>query len=214
MNKTLFRMAALLVALAVVLAAGRLWAESKEKKTAPRTRVGLVNLTYVIKNYDKYKHFQEEIKGTVEPFQKRDAKLRAQLDKLRKQAEKAKKDESTIVRTKYEDLEEKAKKIQREIEDNTAKAKKNLGKRSDDEMKLLFKDVEEAVKRYAASHDLDLVMHFNEAVSAEEYFSAPNIARKLNTGALMPMYTVPGIDISKDLVKIMNQRMRNERDDE
>jgi Skp family chaperone for outer membrane proteins len=209
-KKTLFRTAGLFVALAVVFAAGRLWAGSKEKKKPPRTRIGLVNLTYVIKNYDKYKRFQEEIKAKREPFQKRDAKLRAQLEKLRGQAEAVKKAESAILPAKAEDLEEKAKKIQRELEDNFARAKKNLDKRSDEEMKLLFKDVHNAVQRYAKAHDLDLVMHYNDPTTPEEYASAQNIARKLNTGALMPLYVTPELDVTKEIVKILNERMHKD----
>src|SRR5581483_8728783 len=76
-------MGSVVVASVVVIGASRLWAESKEKKPASRTRIGLVNLTYVIKNYDKYKEFQLEVKKFVEPFQERDAELRSQLEELR-----------------------------------------------------------------------------------------------------------------------------------
>ncbi len=191
--KTAFRLGSFVVALAVVIGAGHLWAESKEKKAPPRTRIGLLNITYVIKNYDKYKQFQEEIKEVVAPFQKRDAELRAQLEKLRTEAEK-----SSILQTKGEgsgknsrkdELEEKAKKIQRRLEDNSQKAKKSLGKRSDDEMKLLFLDVYEAVQHYAVAHDLDLVMHYNDAVTKEDFLGAPTIAQAEYRRAYAPLHS-------------------------
>jgi Skp family chaperone for outer membrane proteins len=197
-------MSSLILAAVILIGAGRLWAENKDKKTTPPTRIALLNLTYVVKNYDKYKHFQDEIKHVMAGYQKQDEKLRAQLEKLRVQAEKNK-DNSPIVPAKAEDLEEKAKKLQRELEDNQAKAKKVMGKRSDEEMKLLYHDVEQAAKRYAASHDIDLVLHYNDAVAPEDYMSTQNIARKLNTGALMPLYWTKNTDISKELVEILNQ---------
>jgi Skp family chaperone for outer membrane proteins len=196
---------------AALLGAGRLGAEDEDNKhAAPRTRIGLVNLTYVIKNYQKYKDFQEEIKDIVEPFQRKDAQLRKKMDKLRAEAGKlglepnldGKKREGTA--KKKEALESKAKQLQREMEDNQAQAKLKLGERSDQEMKILFGDVEEAVKRYAASHDLDAVLHFNDATTREDYYSVQNIARKLNSGGLMPLTSVPGIDISKDIADLLN----------
>jgi Skp family chaperone for outer membrane proteins len=172
---------------------------------APRTRIALLNLTFVIKNYQKYKNFQDEIKGVVEPFQKTDANLRAELDSLRKQAEaSASKGEPPQTR---ELLERKAKDVQRRMEDNTAEAKLKLGARSDEEMKILFTDVYQAAHGYAASHDFELVLHYNDAVSGEDYLSAQNIARKLNSGALMPLITTPSLDISKDIVALLNSNM-------
>jgi len=200
-------MGSVVVALAVVIGAGRLWAENKEQKPAkaaktemPRTRIAIVNLTFVIKNYDKYKTFQEDLKKAVEPFQERERKLRAKADKL-----KQRKQSSTILPANAEDIDGALKTVQREKEDNDEKAKKAIGKKSDKEMKILFLDVEEAAKRYAIAHDFDLVLHYNDATTKEDCESVQNIARKLNTGALMPMYAAPGMDISSALVKLLNQ---------
>lgn len=204
-------MGGVVVALAAVVGASRLWAESKEKKPAPRTRIGILNLTYVIKNYDKYKEFQEEIKKYVEPYQKRDAELRQQLKELRSQAEKSSlipaKGEDRDEKEKKEELDEKAKKIQRKIEENSEKIKKKLAQKSDEEMKIVYLDVANAAQKYARAHDLDLVLHYNDAITEQDFFSAPNIARKLNTGALMPVYSIRSIDISEDVVAILNKKM-------
>ena len=83
-------------------------------------------------------------------------------------------------------------------------AKMKLGKRSDDEMKILFMDVYDAAQRYAASHDFELVLHYNDAVTEADFLSAQNIARKLNTGALMPLYYQRSMDISMDVVRMLN----------
>lgn len=200
------------VALAAVVGASRLWAESKEKKPAPRTRIALVNLAYVINNYDRFKQFKLEMAKVVEPFQKRHTELESKLEELRKQAA----DPSLVptagedrdAKAKKEELEAKAKKIQRELEDNKERIQKRLGERNDSEMKIIYKDVMEATQSYATSHDLDLVLHYNDAITQEDFLSAKNIARKLNTGALMPMYSKEEMDISQDLVTLLNQKMR------
>jgi Skp family chaperone for outer membrane proteins len=199
----MFWAGSVVVALAAVVGAGRLWAEGKDQKPAKpaalRTRIGLINLTYVMKNYKKYAKFQEEIKEIVKPFQERDAKLREQAEKLAKEAR-----DSTVVQAKAEDREEKLKKIKHQIEANNDKAKKAVGKKSDTVMQTLYIDVMEAAQRYAAVHDLDLVLHYNDATTKEDYLSAPNIARKLQTGALMPVYTAQGMDITKEVAELLN----------
>lgn len=172
-------------------------AQNTAKPSTPaRTRIALLNLTYVIKNYEKYKHFQQEIKGIVEPFHTKDQNLRHQLEELRKNAEKQP--------DQRMELQRKAKEIQNKIEDNSMEAKIKLGKRSDDEMKILFLDVYQAVQGYARSHDFELVLHYNDAVTKDDFLSAQNIARKLNTGALMPLYMMDSMDISQDVVRLLN----------
>ncbi len=94
--------------------------------------------------------------------------------------------------------------LKRKIEDNNTEAKLVLGKKSDDQMKILYMDVLEAAQRYAISHEFDMVLHYNDAVTKEDYFSAMNIARKVQTGALMPLYAAPGMDISTEVVHMLN----------
>lgn len=219
----------LVVVLAAAIGAGRLSAEGKNDKpkseAQPRTRIALLNLTYVIKNYDKYNQFQVEIKKMIEPFKSRDQELREELEELGVQAEKMKEPLSPIVPAKAEqiegtlppksasklpeDVEKRVKVLRREIEDNSAEAKQVLGKRSDREMQVLFQDVAEAARRYARANDIELVLHYNDAVTKADYDSAQNIGRKLNTGSLCPLYSVPGMDISKELVKQLNEEFRN-----
>lgn len=207
--KTVYRLGSLIVAAAVIFGAGRLWAENQKKKPPLRTRIGLVNLTYVIKNYDKYKQFQEEVKEIAEPFQKRDQKLHAQFDKLKEKLQQSKAD-SSLVPAQADDLEEKLTMLKRDLEDNQAKAKKKLGKRSDDKMKIIFMDVTEMAQRCAQEHDLDLVMHYNDAVTEADYLSTKNIARKLNTGALMPLYWKPHMDLSMEVKNLLNRKKRKD----
>jgi Skp family chaperone for outer membrane proteins len=213
MKKNLLWMAGLLMTAAAIIGASQLLAESKDKKkpAPPRTRIVFINLTYVVKNCDKYQQFLVEIKEIVEPSQKRDAELRAQLEELRKQAEEpslvpVKGEEGDKAASKKE-LEKQAKKIQQELKDNAAKIKKELAKRSDEEMKSLHADIEEAAQRYARSHDLDLVPYYNDAVTQEDMVSPQNITRKFNTGGFMPLYWNPSMDVSQDIVAILNRKM-------
>jgi Skp family chaperone for outer membrane proteins len=189
----------LIVVAAALVGAGRLWAEGKERK-GPRTRVALVNLSQVIKNYEKYKNFQAEVQAATRPFQEREKKLRSQAEKLAKGMR-----DTPVVPAKAEDTQEKLRKIQRELEDNQLKAKKAIARKNDEAIVTIYKEITEAAKRYAAVHDFDVVMHYNDAVTEEELNNPINIARKLQSGPLMPLYAAPGIDISKELLDVLNQ---------
>jgi Skp family chaperone for outer membrane proteins len=170
----------------------------------PQTRIALLNLTYVIKNYKKYQNFNEEIKGLVEPFQKTDVALRQELESLGKQAETLTGPGQSSAR---ENLERKARELKRRMEDNQAEFKLKMGARSDDEMKILFTDVYQAAQGYANAHGFELVLHYNDATTEADWLSAQNIGRKLNTGALMPLIVTGKLDISKDILNLLNANM-------
>jgi Skp family chaperone for outer membrane proteins len=166
-----------------------------------RTRIALLNLTYVIKNYEKFKQFEAEMKTIIEPFQKKDADLRQQLQSLQKKAAELPHQGSAEQR---DALEKQAKDIQRQLEDNATEIKLRVGKRSEDEMRTLFMDIYDAAQKYAASHDFELVLHYNDAVTRDDFLSPRNIERKLNTGALMPLYWNKDMDISMDVARLLN----------
>jgi Skp family chaperone for outer membrane proteins len=173
--------------------------EDRAGQPSPRTRVALVNLSYVVKNYEKFKDFQQEIKEAAEPYQKRDVDLKARAESLAKQLQ-----DPNVAAEKKPEIEKKLRQTQRKIEDNGAEAKQTLTKRSEEHTKTLYVDVEKAAKRHAAAHDLELVLHYNE-VTEEELYSPANIARKLQAGALMPLYMAPGVDVSKQLLEALNR---------
>jgi Skp family chaperone for outer membrane proteins len=169
------------------------------------TRIAIMNLTYVINKYVKYQHFKEEMKVAIEPFQKKHESLQQQLQELQKQAAALPRGQSD----QGAEMERKAREIQHQMEDNKTEIQLQLGKRNDEEMKIIYRDIYGAVQGYATSHGLDLVLHYNDAITQEDFMSAQNIARKLNTGALMPLFypNSSNLDISQDIVKLLNDSM-------
>jgi len=206
--RTMIWAGTVVVALAVLIGAGRLGAEGKDKKPAKPadagTRIGLLNLTYVIKNYDKYKQFQEDIKKAFAPFEETQKELRKEAEDLSKQVT------PTTPAEEKAEIESKLKDLQRKAEDSQAEAKRVLGKQSDEHMKIIYADIAEVARRYALGHNLDLVLHYNDATTREDFNSAMKVARKIQTGALMPIYAAPGMDISVELAKILNENAKKD----
>jgi Skp family chaperone for outer membrane proteins len=81
-----------------------------------------------------------------------------------------------------------------------------LGKKTEEDMKTLYKDVTEVTREVANARGFDLVLQYNDATTLEDFMSSQNIARKLQTGALMPLSAVDGMDISEEIVTLLNKK--------
>jgi Skp family chaperone for outer membrane proteins len=167
------------------------------------TRVAVFNLTAVIKSYTKFKTFQAELKAAVDPFQARDTAWKKEGERLAKEAQSP----DTTPQRK-EELEEQLKDLQRRIEDNKARASKALQKRQGEQLAELYSDVERAARRLAKDRGYDLILHYNDATDDADRRSEANVTRKMQAGALIPIFAGPGVDISEDVAAALNDRAR------
>jgi Skp family chaperone for outer membrane proteins len=186
----------------------RLWAQAPAAAQAPaQTRVALVNLVQVIKNYHKYKTFEDEQKRLAKPYEDRNKELQDNLTEWEKVLKNP-----TAPAAQKEQAEKEIKVRKRQIEDNVAEFKKALGKRSDDQLVQLYREVEDATSRYASSNGFHVVLQFNEPPTPAERYSPMNIQRKLQataaTGCCIPVYMAPGLDITDGVVANLNAGQR------
>jgi Skp family chaperone for outer membrane proteins len=195
--------AAGVVALGVAICVGGLWAQPSTPRSAPaaepKTKVALFNLTYVIKNYEKFKAFQEDLKASVAPFQLKDTTLKTEGQKLTTELQ-----QPTTKEDRREQIEKRLTELKRLIDDNKGDANKTLVKKQEQQLTILYQEVRAVVEKVAMSRGFEMVLHFNDATTQQEYWSAPNIQRKMQAGALMPMYWVESLNISVDIVTTLN----------
>jgi Skp family chaperone for outer membrane proteins len=165
---------------------------------APRsTRVAMLNLAYVIKNYQKYVAFQNEMKGAVKQFEEKINAKKAMLEQMSKEAQTAQPE-------RKDQLLKQATSLQRELEDLNNDAKNYLGKKGDEQMVILYREVQDASQRYALAQGIDLVLHYTDATTPQEASNPMTIARKLQSSGCMPLYWTQGVDISYDVVMALN----------
>jgi Skp family chaperone for outer membrane proteins len=191
--------------LGMVLVVGRSWSAAKPAPPRPQSRIAVINLTYVIKKYDKFLTFQAELKEATVPFQTTDTRLKEELEALRKEGA------ATTDAERREEIEQKGKEIQRQIEDNKATAQKALKKKQEEQLRILYMDVKTEAEKVAVARGFEMVLHFNDEMTSKDSWSAQCIVRKMQTGALMPMYAAPGIDISKEVVTLLNEAHRRRK---
>jgi Skp family chaperone for outer membrane proteins len=130
--RDLLRVGGVLLILGALTLAGHSRSDSGAAAPRPHTRIAILNLSSVAKNYDKVKTFQEELKKTVEPYQAKDKAMKAEADELRKAVEA-----EDITAEKREEVADRLKKLQQAIQDNKSKAEKVIVKRQEEQVKIL-----------------------------------------------------------------------------
>lgn len=177
-------------------------AQADNKPIEPRTRVALFNLNLVIKEYHRYQEFQKSMKKEGEMHQKaiadRTNRIKKITDDIAIELDDAKKQE----------LQKQALKIRREVEDITAQARRDLARKGSEAMVVIYKDVRKAARVHAKAHRFDLVLHYEEATTDAEMDTAKNIMRKMNAGGAVPLFFRQELDISKPVIKALNENYR------
>jgi Skp family chaperone for outer membrane proteins len=181
------------------------WAQAPAApvQAPPQTRVALVNTIQVIKSYHKYKTFEDEQRRLAKPFEDKNKAYQDNLKEWQKVLENpASKPEDR------ESAEKQTRERKRQIEDNANEFKRVLSKRSDEQLVQLYREVEDAIKRYAASNGFHVVLQFDERTNPAEIYTPPNIQRKVQgsaaTGCCVPVYIAPGLDITGGVTTLLN----------
>jgi Skp family chaperone for outer membrane proteins len=198
-------------AAAALVYVGTLWAEQPaapaapaHAATAPRTKIALLNLTYVISYYEKYKAYKDSMKTQAQPYEDRIKKDQAEYELLNKEMAGP----TPPTEARRQEIETKMKADKRDVQDANDEAKAKLAKEASDQMVVLYKEVQAAAMNYAVAHDFDLVFQYNEPLDPKDYYSPGNIARKMEAGALIPLHYSPGMEISQDVLGMLNAKYR------
>jgi Skp family chaperone for outer membrane proteins len=197
-KRTVF-IAAGMMALAVAIYVGKLWAQTTgHPAPAPQSKVALVNLSYVIKNYEKWKAFQAEAKGSLAKYEANDAQWKAEGEKLAKELQ-----QPTTTPDRRDQIESTLRDLKRKLDDNKAEATKLVNKKQEQQIVVLYSDIRTVVARVAQSRGYEMVFHFHDATTTQEFWGAQNIARKMQA-PFMPMYYHDALDVSADVVTTLN----------
>ena len=195
-------------AAAALVYVGTLWAQQpagspavpSRPAAAPRTKIALLNLTYVISYYEKYKSYKDDMKKQAGPYEDRIKKDQAEAEMLGKEMGAA----TPPTEARRQEIDTRIKAIKRDMQDANDEAKAKLAKEASDQMVLLYKEVQQAAAHYAAAHDFDMVLQYNEPLDPKDYYSPANIERKMGAGALIPLYYTANMEISQDVLAMLN----------
>jgi Skp family chaperone for outer membrane proteins len=197
---------------AAIFVGSYLWAQQRNPAppagTAPaaaplRTPVRIVNLTHVVKKYNRWLNFQQEYKNKYKvEYEEKINKLKAQMDGYA-----AKLQNPQTPAAEKDAAEKEARKINSQMRDIGEDAKQTLGKMEADMIVTIYKEVEREVQHFARASSIELVLHYNDATEESELSSPANITRKISYGGCVPLFAAPGMDISEQIVAQLNARV-------
>jgi Skp family chaperone for outer membrane proteins len=189
------------------VAALSLWSRVAPPPAAAKsTRVGVFNLSHVVKNYAKFKDCQDEMKKRVGRFQEIDARKKKSGEKIAEELQRP-----DLTADRRAELGKKLIKLQREIEDNKAEAQATITKEQERQLKTLYAEIGAVARRLARERGLDLVMHHNDVSTETERTTPANISRKMQAGAFIPIYIEPDIDLTESILEDLHEGMKRER---
>lgn len=208
MNRKLAVVVGLAVLGGALYLGGRLTAQQQYPAGTVQTmppavsKIAVVNLGQVIKNYSKFKNFMTD-------FQAKDLAARKQLEAVQTEAVKLKAEQAKpeTSATRQQEIEKRMRDIQRQVQDFSEETGARLGKEQFDMLVAVYKEIDEAVKVYAQAKNLEMVLHYNDAVGQDLYL--PEVfRRRLQNNACLPMYTHPSLDISNQITEMLNRRVQ------
>lgn len=184
------------------------------KKDAPfqpgTVRVAVVNVGYVFNNWKKAQAFKSELEDAARPY---NAKAKALQDDIARWEAVIK--SGNVEEGGKDDYEKKITRSKRELEDLAAGMRKDLGKKSENNLVALWKEAQTAVSDHADRNGIELVFGFGDPLDKSLMDLFPNVNRKMNAmdgGAAVPMFVKGRADISVAVTEMLNKRFRGEKE--
>ena len=164
-------------------------------------KVAVVNIGKVFQQYTKAQTFKKEMEETLKPYKDAAKAIQAHIVKLTEDG-KAEKEQQ-----RREAYDKAITENRRKLEDMDRDVRKLVGKKQEEQLQVLWRDVNNIVKGYANSQGIQVVMGYGDPTEALELEGIPNIGRKMNAldmGASVCLFAAQGTDISDGVVATLN----------
>src|SRR5262249_8595984 len=146
----------------------------------------------------KFETYLEENKATVKTANEQLMNLKKKGEDLQKKIQ-----DSMTNDTEKEKAKADLKQVEREFQDKNESLRATMAKKEGTQLTILYKDIEYAALTYARARNIDLVLHYNEALTDTDKYNPMNITRKMET--LTPAYFHPQMDITQVLLDMLNK---------
>jgi RNA polymerase sigma factor (sigma-70 family) len=165
-----------------------------------QTRIGLINITRVLKGSKKLQALQAALRTRTQQIQQKLEVLQTEVKKYQAEC-----DDPATPAGRRDQSSSQVRQLQRAMEDEAASAKKVLDRMNGDAVTTTYREVEETANRIATAKGLELVLFYTDVVSEADYYNPTTLQRKLSQpGALVPMIVAPGMDITDSVIEALN----------
>ncbi len=160
------------------------------------TRIGLIDLDYVLKNYTKFNRLAEELTAQAKQKEAEIQRMQQELRSLIKQ-QQAQKPDSPL----FAQYQEQATKKRAELEATIANAQREFARRQASLYHTTYREVEAAVARYAQSIGLTMVIQTRRPGKV-----APTDPQAVFREIARPVvYSHPALDITDEVLALLNR---------
>jgi len=167
----------------------------------PQTRIGLINMTQVLKASKKFQAVEAALRTQTQQVQQELEALRTQQRELKNLGDESRADDRERERNAR-----RIRQLQAEIEDKSTNAKRLVADRSGDASVQMYREIEDVANRIAKRDGIELVLIYTDAITEADFYRPSNVQRKLTQpGVLMPMIVARGMDITDTVVAALNR---------
>jgi Skp family chaperone for outer membrane proteins len=163
-----------------------------------RTRVALVNMHVVLKQYSKYNAYKT---AALAKEKEVTDQLQAKQTRLEKLAQEVR-DKNTTEQRKTA-IEAEARTVKFEMDNIRTEGQKTLVKFSEDELSKIYREVYQVVSQYAVNNGIDIVIRYME--DWEDYNAPAKIVGRMQI-PIWPMYYDRSLEITGPIVDLVNKQ--------
>jgi Skp family chaperone for outer membrane proteins len=167
------------------------------------SRIAVVNIGLVFNKYKRAVTFKTELEETLKPYKEKGKKLTDEISAWHKAMQDPKFDGKE--RERYEAA---IRHNKRQLEDMQLEIQKLVGKRQEDNLVTLWKEVKMGIEAIAKGQGTQLVLGYGDPMEKEMLDLFPNINRKMqamDVGGSVPLYIHSSVDISEWVADTLNK---------
>jgi len=172
---------------------------------AARVRIAHVNISHIFQKYERAQRFRKELEDAFAPFQKKQKALNDEIKNWQSILEKG-----DFTNVAEEDLQNLVQRNKRELEDIAIELQRLLGRKQEDNLVTLWREVQIGNEKVGSY--FDLVLGNGASLDKNVIDSFPNISRKMqaiDSGAAVLLFTPAWSDLSGPVTETLNRWVRD-----
>lgn len=166
------------------------------------TRVAVVNIGHVFNKYSRAAQFKAELEETIKPFKEKAKVLTDQMKSWHEEMQRPNFDPK-----KKEQYDAGILNNKRQLEDMQRDIQKLIGKKQEDNLVTLWKEVNTGIDAVAKAYGFQIVLGYGDPMEKEQLNLFPNINRKMQAmdlGSTIPLYVHGSVDLSQVITDTLN----------
>lgn len=167
------------------------------------TKVAVVNIGLVFNKYKRAIQVKNELEATLQRPREEAKKLMNEMEGWDKEI----RENLKLDKAQKDSYAERIRANKRKLDDMNYDISKLLGQKSENNLVLLYKEVNECIKRVAETYGFQVVLGYGDPMDKELLSLFPNINRKMqamDAGSTVPLYIHGSVDLSSVIAETLN----------